>query len=158
MELIIKTYGKFLLEAVALGLFLMLLIAGVRDEQGNVGVFHMLGAFFEEEQTISGSDFVNCVEESKRAMPQIFYKKVEPLCVGSYDVEEIFGAVDCEGNALPLQIQGVFNSQGIREPEAYLKDTTQIKFDEQGIYTVQICVMDAWNHESICKIRIPVNQ
>lgn len=158
MELIVKIYGKVLLESVVLALFLMLLLTGVRDEEGNVGVFHMLGAACKKEQAISGSDFTNWVEESKRGMPQIFYKKEGGLHTGSYDVAELVGAVDCEGTALPLRILGVCNPQGMPEVNAYDADTAQISFDMLGIYTLQIGVTDVWNHTSVCKIRIPVNQ
>lgn len=157
MELIIKTYGRVLLESVVVVLFLLLLMSGVRDEEGNVGVFHMMGAFLKEEQVTSGRDFTNYVEESKRGMPQIFYKKEGMLHTGSYDVAELVGAMDCEGTVLPLQIRGVSNPQGIPEPDAYHADTAQISFAKSGIYILQIGVTDAWNHTSVCKIRIPVN-
>lgn len=157
MELIIKVYGKVLLEVAALILFLLLTITGIRDGNGNAGFFHMLGAFLEEEQTVYGSDFRNCVEESKRGISQIFYKKEGAVQIGSYDVAELFEAVDCDGNALPLQIRSVWNPHGIPENDVYRDDTTQLSFDESGIYTLQIGATDAWNRTSICKIHIPVN-
>lgn len=158
MELIIKTYGKVLLESVVLALFLLLLMSGVRDEEGNIGVFHLMGASLKEEQSASGSNFVNYVEESRRGVPQIFCKKGEMLHLGSYDVAELVGAVDCEGRELPLQIRSVCNPQGIPETDVYHADTAQISFDRPGIYILEIGVTDAWNHRSVCRIRIPVNR
>lgn len=157
MEFIIKIYGKFLLEAVIVGMFLLLLLVGIRDEHGNIGVFHMIGSCLEEEQTVLGGDFTNFAEESKRSAPQIFYKKEEAVCLGSYNTTDLFGSIDCEGAELLPQVQAVYNLQGDLETEAYDVDTMQISFHKPGIYTVQVCAVDLWNRESVCKFQVPVN-
>ena len=46
MKQVITAYGHFLLEGIVLVLLLVLLFCGIRDEEGNVGVFHMAGAGF----------------------------------------------------------------------------------------------------------------
>ncbi len=153
-----KTYGKALLEFVVLVLFLLLFMTGIQDTDGNVGVFDMMGASLPKEQTAPGSSFTGCVEESTRRFPQIFYKKEGMLQTESYEVTELLEAVDCEGNALPLQIRQVWNPWGISEPDAYCADTGQLCFKTPGIYTLQIAATDAWNHTSVCKVSIPVNR
>ena len=157
MEQIIKTYGRFLLEAVCLGLLLGLWMTGIRDEQGNVGVFPMIGASMAKNKLVSDSDFASCVEESGRELPQIFYKKAEPVQQGTYDMGELFGATDCEGKGLAVRIETIHNPKGIEALNLYQENTGQICFLESGVYTVELWTNDAWNQTRTCMIQIPVN-
>lgn len=157
MEQIIEIYGKFLLGLAVLFLFLVLLFTGIRDENGNVGVWHMMGAFLTEEQPEKGSEFAVYVEEGARKGPEIFCRKKEPLLVGSYPASELFGASDCENTELDPVIEGVYDRQGVVEYDIYDAQTGQISFDRPGIYLVQLCATDRWNHTKRCRILLPVN-
>lgn len=157
MELIIRTYGKFLLEAIVFAGFWLLILVGVRDSKGNIGFFQMLGSYFNEEQVEYGADFSKCVEESMRSAPEIFCKNKCTLDVGTYDVEDLVGATDCEGNELVVELKEVHNTQGISDMQIYDTDARQIIFETPGIYTLQVRVVDCWNGTKECRICIPVN-
>lgn len=157
MELIIRTYGKFLLEAIVFAGFWLLILVGVRDSKGNIGFFQMLGSYFNEEQVEYGADFSKCVEESMRSAPEIFCKEKSTLGVGIYDVSEIVGATDCEGNELMVEVLEVHNTQGVFDMQIYDADDMQIVFEAPGIYMLQVRATDCWNGTSVCRISIPVN-
>lgn len=157
MELIIRTYGKFLLEALVFVGFWLLVLVGVKDSKGNIGFFQMLGSYFDEEQVAYGADFSKCVEESMRSAPEIFCKNKCALDVGTYDVSEIVGATDCEGKELVVEVKEVCNTQGTPDMQIYDADDMQIVFETPGIYMLQVCATDCWNGTSVCRISIPVN-
>lgn len=157
MESIVKTYGKFLLGAVAFVSFWMLALFGVRDLDENIGFFQMLGSYFTEEQAVYGADFQACIEESKRSVPVIFYKKEGALGKGVYSVSEFVGATDCEGNELETEIWDICNVQGESDMRRLDKDTMQISFEASGIYRLRVRTVDRWNGTSDCWICVPVN-
>lgn len=157
MELIIRTYGKLLLEGAVVIAFWLLIFTGVRDGEGHVGFFQLLGSHFEETQTPLGADFSICVQESKRGMPQIFYKKDGALGAGTYGVTELFGAADCEGRELAVQIQAITYVQGTVDEMLYDEAAAQIHFKRSGCYTIQLRAIDAWNNVRISRICVPVN-
>lgn len=157
MELVIKNYGRFLLEVMVLLAFLILLCKGISDAQGNVGVFAMAGTFLEKEPIYSGSDFASCIEEGEKSAPQINFIFQGPLCVGKYAVSELFSAVDADGTEVPVQIQKISGPQGMLQKSAFDEQTGQIDLTKSGIYTFWIRALDAGNRTQTCKIRIPVN-
>lgn len=157
MEQIVRTYGKFLLGAVAFISFWMLALFGVRDMQGNVGFFQMLGNYFTEEQVVYGADFQACVQESKRSAPVIFYKREGALEKGLYAVTELIGATDCEGNELITEVWDISNALGESDMWMMDRDTMQIRFESPGIYRLQVRATDRWNGTSECRICVPVN-
>lgn len=157
MEQIVRTYGKFLLGAVAFISFWMLAFFGVRDMQGNVGFFQMLGNYFTEKQAVYGADFQACVEESKRSAPVIFYKGEGALVKGLCSVSELIGATDCEGNELTIEVRDISNAFGESDMWMMDRDTMQIRFESPGIYRLQVRAVDRWNGTSECWICVPVN-
>lgn len=156
MELIIKTYGKFLVETAVAALFFLLIFTGIRDEEGNIGVFQILGGQWKETDTICGADFSVCLEESKRRMPEIFYKKDGALAAGNYELAELFGAQDCDGSALTVQIQEI-TYMGRKTEQVLDKESGRLYFSAAGEYMIQLCTTDAWNNMKISKIWVPVN-
>lgn len=158
MEQIIRIYGRFLLTAVVFVSFWIFVLWGMRDEHGNIGFFQMMGEYFADEQVAYGADFTTCIEETQRQPPIIFYKKNSALLTGSYNVEELIGATDCEGRNLPIKVRKSFNAKGMQDMQIYDKDSGQIYFSTPGIYTLQISAMDSWNRVSVQKISIPVNK
>lgn len=157
MEQIVKTYGKFLLEAAAFIIFWMSAFLGVRDLQGNIGFFRMLGACLVEERVEYGEDFQTCVDESRRNAPVIFYRREGALDTGTYTVSELIGATDCEGRELVAQVQDMYNSQGISDMQMLNPATEQICFEVPGIYMLRVRAVDCWNGTSNCWICVPVN-
>lgn len=157
MEQIVKAYGKFLLEAVTVAVLLGMLFAGMTDEQGNVGIFRMMGAYLSKEEQKTWDDYTIIAEESERSLPWIFYRKSELFCRESYSLSELFGASDCEGKELPVKVRAIYNPLGILDNHFYDKEMGQIIFDEPGIYTLQVSATDEWNHVSVYQVHIPVN-
>lgn len=157
MELIIKIYGRFLIGFLVIAAFLLLLFTGIQDAQGNVGVWKMTGALLAPEQEQWGDEFQTSLQESARAVPQIFYRGQEALRVGSYDIKEIFGALDCEKAELELQVRKMSNQQGEIPLNAEGLRSGKLVFQEAGIYRLEICATDRWNQTSVCRFSIPVS-
>ncbi len=157
MELIIKIYGRFLIGFLVIAAFLLLLFTGIRDDQGNVGVWKMTGARLSTEPEQWGDEFQTSLQESARGMPKIFYRRQEALRVGSYDIKEIFGALDCEKAELELQVRKMNDQQGEIPLNAEELRSGKLVFQEPGIYCVEICATDRWNQTSVCRFSIPVN-
>lgn len=155
MERILRVYGRGLIEAAALVLFLLLLFNGIRDEKGNVGIFSVLGGALKEETMAEGTDFFVCIAESRRAVPQIFYKKSEALQTGTYALQEVIGATDCEGKVLLPQLKEICAPSG--QWQTCVAKTDWINFSQAGIYTLRLIVKDGWNQMGRYEICIPVH-
>lgn len=155
MEQVIRAYGRFLLEAAVSALLLVLLFAGLKDEEGNQGVFRMIGAQLDEAREESGGlDFAGFAGESRVGKPVIAYRYTGVLYTGSYPPEMLLGAVDAAGNEREVRVRSVTDPQGNeREPDA----AGQLVFDTGGIYTLRVAAMDDENRVSTCEIRVPVN-
>lgn len=157
MEQIVKIYGRFLLEATVFAGFWMLVLFGISDLQGHTGFFQMMGGYFTEEQAVYGADFQMCVEESRRVIPVISYKKEAALSTGVYPVTELVEAADCEGKKLTVEVQDIYNTQGVSEIGLLNVDSMQISFETPGIYRLKVRAVDCWNGTSICWIYVPVS-
>ena len=83
--------------------------------------------------------------------------KKEPSSSGLSWASELFGASDCENTELDPVIEGVYDRQGVVEYDIYDAQTGQISFERPGIYLVQLCATDRWNHTKRCRILLPVN-
>ncbi len=77
--------------------------------------------------------------------------------VGSYDINEIFGALDCEKAKLQLQLRKMEGQQGEIPLDAEELRSGQLVFQQPGIYRVEVCATDRWNQTSVCCFTIPVN-
>lgn len=158
MEQIIRTYGKFLLEAAVFAAVLLLLAAGITDGEGNRGIFRIVGAQIQEGEYVSHRGDVDCYEsESKKAVPAIRYTAGGALNTGSYATDSILQAVDYSGAGLAVHISSICDPGGTEQIGSYPQNVTQIHFARRGIYTVTASATDAWNRKSVCTIRIPVN-
>lgn len=159
MEQVIRAYGKFLLEAAVAALLLGILFSGLTDENGNQGIFHMMGAYIREEETATArSDFECCQNESTKSAPAITYVATGMLHRGSCRVDSILKAIDYSGQALPICIKSISNPNGIERIGEYLPAVMEVQFVERGIYSLKVSAKDAWNRTSICEIHIPVNE
>lgn len=157
MEQIVKIYGRFLLEAAVFAGFWMLVLFGISDLQGHTGFFQMIGDYFTKEQAVYGADFQRCVEESRRGTPVISYKKDAALSTGVYPLTDLVEAADCEGKELRVEVQDIYNAQGVSEIGMLDADSMQISFETPGIYRLKVRAVDYRNGMSVCWIYVPVS-
>lgn len=159
MEQIIRTYGVFLLETVAILFMLILLFYGITDEGGNRGVLRMIGHYLEgeQEEIPAGHDFAVFQEEGGKASPQIVCELGQALDVGMYRMDTYIKAIDSSGREIPIKITNVFNEQG---DDVTLNETNNMEvfFNKAGIYTIWVTAMDESNKISRSQVRIPVNE
>lgn len=158
MELVIKAYGKFLLEAIIIALLFGMCFYGVTDGNGNRGVFRIIGAYIKEVQPpIDSVDFERYQSESEKSAPTIAYAGMGTLHTGSYEINSILEAADYRGQVLPISVKSICDADGIERIGEYLPGALQITFSGSGIYSLRVAATDAWNRTSICEFHIPVN-
>lgn len=157
MELVIRAYGRFLLEAVVVVLLAVLLFSGITDDRGNRGIFSMMGEYVEEEGTVGNMDFKEYQRESQRSAPAIVYVGTETLYTGKYPLSGILKATDDEGMELPIEVSSICDPFGIERIGEYPSGVSYIQFSSRGIYTLRVAAVDARNQTSNCEVRIPVN-
>jgi len=160
MKQVITAYGYFLLEGIVLVLLLVLLFCGIRDGEGNVGVFNMTGARISIEHTdYQGfTDFRGTyVSEASKSEPEIFYD-VGNLSAGTIRLADCMKAVDYAGNELSFWVDSVKAPDGREIADSYNADTKEIYLGQAGIYEVALSVCDSGNRVVNGVIFIPVNQ
>lgn len=157
MEQVIRTYGTFLLEAAVLTVLCWLLFRGISDDAGNHGVFAMAGTYQKEELPAARLDFTRYQSEGEKSAPVIQYVWTGMLHVGEYSLDELLRAEDYLGQALQPRLCGVLSPRGMEQTAEEMADDGRIRFDEQGIYTLKVHAIDAWNRVTECEFRIPVN-
>lgn len=157
MEQVIRTYGKFVLEAVVFALLLWLLLAGMVDEQGNQGIFHMLGAHVGEEIMIFREDVERYQQEGEQSAPIIARAHSQILQPGIYDVDAIVYATNSQGERISVTLESIRDPYGTVQMGGNLSEVTQISFIEPGIYVLRVSAKDKGNRVSTCEFRVPVN-
>ena len=160
MKQVITAYGHFLLEGIVLVLLLVLLFCGIRDEEGNVGVFNMTGARLSIEHTDYQGfiDFRGAyVSEASKSEPEFFYDAGN-LSAGIICLADCIKAVDYAGNELSFWVDSVKAPDGREIADSYNADTKEIYLGQAGIYEVALSVCDSGNRVVNGVIFIPVNQ
>lgn len=157
MEQVIRTYGKFVLEAIVFALLIWLLVAGLVDEEGNQGVFRMLGAHIEEEAVFARGDVERYQWEGEQSAPAITYVNVQILQPGIYDVDAIINATNSQGERIPVTVESVRDPYGMVQMGGNLSEVSQLPLMVPGIYTLRVSAKDAGNRMSTCEFRVPVN-
>lgn len=159
MEQVIRAYGKFILEAAVAAILMGILFFGMTDENGNHGMFHMMGAYIKEEQTaFAREDFDTYQKESTKSAPEITYVGMGMHYRGSCRIDSILNATDYRGQVLPIYMKSILDPNGTEQIGAYLPDVMEVQFAERGIYSLKVSAKDAWNRTSTCEIHIPVNE
>ena len=156
MEQVIRTYGSFLLGAVALGSIVWLLFQGMTDGEGHDGIFAMVGAWQEDEQSIAGVDFAGFQTESEKEDPTLRYVWSGMLYTGEYTLEQLVTAEDYRGNRLAVVLCGVCDPEG-RSWERENLEGDSIRLERPGVYRLTVRAVDAWNRSTVCEICVPVN-
>lgn len=160
MEEIMKAYGGYVLEAFVAICLVSMLLYGVVDDNGNRGVFKIIGANIQIENTdyAEYKDFQEgYLEESKKEPPKIIYTDI-CLRVGSVKLSDHIKASDFNGNAIPIKIESIKSTDEIELLDTYNPATAEIVFERPGIYTLIASAVDENNRTVRCTIRIPVNK
>ena len=160
MQLVIKAYGKFFLEGLAVILLVGYLFGQIEDSDGNKGILHIVGANLEKERdnTTKYEDFVVFQAEGKKGVPIISYVASDVLYTGTYPLSECITAVDDANTALPVHLLGAWDPYGVEIDVTEQAARGELMFEYAGVYTVKVAAADAGNRRSVCLIRIPVNK
>lgn len=158
MKQIVGQYGKFLLEGMILVILLMLLFVGIRDDAGNQGVPHIVGARLPTGgiNYDSYSDFDACHTESGKQKPTIDYVGGN-LTVGVIKLSDYIHATDYAGSDLQIKIMEIRSPNG-SDIIGAMADTTEITLDVPGVYTVKLRAIDGGGRKTVCTLNIVVNK
>ena len=154
MKQVIEVYGKFLLEAVGVAALALLLLVGIRDTEGNRGIFQMVGAKLPVESYFDAEIYKS---ESEKQPPTIRLQLETMIKTGTQKISDYLIAEDYDANLLPIKILCVINPEGTDITGDCNSDTTEILFPEPGIYTVTLAAKDDGNRKTIKVVKIPVN-
>lgn len=159
MEQIVKTYGKMLLESVAVVLLIFFLFSSIQDEEGNKGIFKIVGAQLGTESTDYNTytDFDTYMVESEKVYPEITFAAGSTIYRGTFSVSSYIKAVDYAGNEISLKVRSIINPRGNELIHTFNADTMEISFPMPGIYIMEVSATDREARKTVCTIRIPVN-
>lgn len=160
MRQIMSEYGKTFLNILVVGLLVTYLFVTVRDDAGNQGILHIIGAGIQEKGTDYGNyaDFKVYGVEAAKDVPVLTSHISAPLQVGSYRISDYITAVDYNGNVLPIKLVCVWDAAGENLTGNYNTDTSEINFLSPGIYEVKAYAVDDGSRKTICRVKIPVNK
>lgn len=158
MEQIFECYGRFLLDACAVVL-LLLLVFGLSGPEGTRGALNMIGRHLPAvgSDGPNSYDFDEFIRESRREAPLIIYTKRGPVSTGSWFLSDFIKAYDASGKEIPVRIQSVRGPDGTEITEKWDRETAELDFVKAGIYSFTVSASDALRKKSVCVIRIPVN-
>ncbi|MBD5556844.1 MAG: hypothetical protein HDQ95_16265 [Roseburia sp.] len=158
MKQIIGQYGKFLLEGMILVILLMLLFVGIRDDAGNQGVPHIVGARLPTGGiNYEGySDFEAYHAESGKTAPKIEFSG-GGFETGTVRLSDYIHAVDHAGHDLQIKVVEIIHPDG-SDITGTLQPDTEISLDNPGIYSVKVCALDDGGRKTVCTLDIPVNK
>lgn len=161
MKQVMDSFGKFILEAIVLIIFIALLFTSVTDDSGNKGILNIIGAQLQTGGTdyYSYADFNVYETESKKEAPVISYNGAgTTLYTGSIILSDYIKAVDQTGNEIPVKVLSIRNQDDIELIDTYNPDTTEIILSQPGIYTIKLSAVDAINKKTVGRFHLPVNQ
>lgn len=160
MKQIFDVYGRFLLEAAVVVTLIVLLFAGISDENGNRGVLRMIGAKLPVNSVdYNGYADYNVYEaESTKDAPVIRLQLGTMIKKGNCKLSDCIVAEDYAANTLPITIISVKAPDDTDVTGDCNLDTTDIVFHNAGVYTVTVSAKDDVNHKRVKVIKIPVNE
>lgn len=160
MQEIIKVYGKFLISAIVVVLLMAILFGTITDENGNRGVFKIVGAHLDTgaQGKWNYKEFETLQAENLKSAPEIIFDGSSGFAVGSISLTSYLTAVDCDGNFLPVKVMEVQNPLGEDITGNYQSDSGTLLLPEEGIYTIKVSTIDACNRKTVVQIQIPVNK
>lgn len=157
MEQVTRSYGRFLLDAMAVLLLIGALFFGATDAEGNRGLPAIIGARVPEEEPAGSSDFEEFAIESRKAFPTFSFSGGGALVGGEYGVSDIVTARDYRGQALPVSVRSIIDPTGAEQIGAYVGEVSRVQFAIRGIYTLKVAATDAWNRTEVATVKVPVN-
>lgn len=159
MEQIIRIYGKMLLEIITVMLLILFLFYNIQDEEGNRGIFKIVGAQITVESTDyhTYSDFGMYLEESKKEYPVITFDAGRSICRGTFFVSDYAKATDYADRDIRLEVRSILDPAGNENLDTYNKETMEASIPVPGVYVMEVSATDQENRKTVCTIRIPVN-
>ena len=150
-------YGKGIAAGIVLITVMVLLFAGIRDEQGNRGIINIVKTWIPEEETITENAAIDAFAEAGEvAYPTIRYAYNGMLHRGAYLPGDLFSAVDGMGEERSVLWCEMTDPHG--NSCTIESQQGDVVFDVEGIYTVRVCATDEANRRSVCEFQIPVNR
>lgn len=157
MEQVLQCYGKGIAAGIVLITVMVLLFAGIRDEQGNRGIINIVKTWIPEEETITENAAIDAFAEAGEvAYPTIRYAYNGMLHRGAYLPGDLFSAVDGMGEERSVLWCEMTDPHG--NSCTIESQQGDVVFDVEGIYTVRVCATDEANRRSVCEFQIPVNR
>ena len=151
MKQVLKSYGLFLLEAMAL--ICMVLLCLEQKYLQEIGMYMPEERWMYETYT----DFKETYyEESKKSAPRIVCIE-ESIETGNYLISELIEVYDYADRRLPIKIHSISNPRKEEIVSNYNGNTLVMAFDMAGVYTIKVSAVDDGNRRSNYTIRIPVN-
>lgn len=160
MREIIKQYGGFLLEAIVLVLLCSFLFINMKDNNGNKGVFAILGANITTVNVDYGSysDFASFKNEAAKTEPDIKYKRTDQMYTISNLLSDYVEITTYSGNTAHLKVISLNDESGNDCLGAYNETDGTITFSNPGIYTIRLRATDEINKRKTVDIKIPVER
>lgn len=152
MKQVLKLYGMFVLEGIAL--------IGMVIFWQEQGIFEKIGKRLtvEKAEYSSYADFRGVYqEESKKEKPRIEYVNGS-INAGIHLLSELIEAYDYADRKLEIKVHSITNPKNEERLDYYDAETTKMNFDLAGIYTIKVSTVDDGNRVSIGTVRIPVNK
>lgn len=159
MEQIIRTYGRFILDAVALFIIFTLIFVNMTDGEGNKGVINILGAHMQTPSVEyeSYTDFDLYAQEAAKPSPQIESNAMR-MNVGMNQVGDYITATSSSGTPLEVKVLDITDMTGNSQMANYDESSHTVTLPAQGIYTFRVYTIDEVNQRTIVDINIPVTR
>ena len=160
MEQAIRMYGDFLLEGIVVIILIIGVFWGIRDENGNQGIWLMTGANIsvQNQDYTAYRDFQEVYKaESEKTAPVVNYVGGH-LETGLVRLADHIVVMDYAGNVLPMRVISIKSAGGRECLAQYIPETTEMFFERAGVYTIEIEAMDEEARVTRCCLSVPINQ
>lgn len=161
MKYIFETYGKTLFEGAVITLVLVMLLVNIQDDEGNKGIFKMIGAQLpiEENDYKTYTDFDVYASESAKTPPNIAFD-YSGMLYAEEDIliQSFIKASDYMGGQPELRVYKVTDLLGNDVTSCYDSNSGNINFPDKGIYELELAVKDSTCKKYTCTILVPVNK
>ena len=158
MEIILREYGRTLLESLCVVLLLIVLFFGAEDGEGNKGVLAIAGAHMVQQSNDypAYTDFDSFVGEGQKTSPEITYAIDGQMHTGENQLSSCLSVKGYDGSNLSFKVIRVMDYSGNDYPSAYDETSQTITFPKPGIYKMRIQTVDNINQKTIADISVPV--
>lgn len=161
MNKIFEHYGKAFLSGTVFLLVMILVFHNVKDNNGNKGIFKIIGANLKTESIDykSYTDFDTYASESMKAHPEIKYDYTGMIfATEEIPLTDFIKATEYTGGTLNIRMLNITDQNEIEVTSCYNADTGKIIFPTAGEYKLTMAVKDSASKRYTCTIRVPVNK